>query len=273
MKRLLTIITILVTMVIASCDKYDDSEIRQKIDALEERVTSVETLLKAYTNKLTIVDIEETEDKIIITFSDNSKITINQAQEVNSPIVNVKVDGNIVYITLDDGTILTFKLYEETDNESDNENCKIYYTTTDGKKIDWSNIYDPNSFVHRYENSQGILIFDKPVIYVACPYWTTLETIIIPESVEEVGSFFNCKNLKTLYCKAITPPITPQTVYEDAYIVGSKTYDFLDCDNIHYTTPQPIGCTIYVPEESVDAYKKAERWSRYAGYIKGYNFE
>ena len=36
---------------------------------------------------------------------------------------------------------------------------------------------------------------------------------------------------------------------------------------------EPIGCTIYVPTESVDAYKAAEYWSEYADYIVGYDFE
>ena len=35
----------------------------------------------------------------------------------------------------------------------------------------------------------------------------------------------------------------------------------------------PIGCTIYVPTESVDAYKAASYWSDYADYIEPYEFE
>ena len=34
----------------------------------------------------------------------------------------------------------------------------------------------------------------------------------------------------------------------------------------------PIGCNIYVPAESVEAYKSAQYWSDYADYIVGYNF-
>ena len=268
MKRVLTIIAVLVSMVIASCDKYDDTEIRNKIDALEERIAAIEALLKATADNLTVVNITETEEATVITFSNNSTISIPKTIKGNSPIVNIEVDGDMVYITLDDGTVLTFRKYEIT------ENHKIYYTTTDGKKLSWDNAgYDLNTFTNTYENGQGVLIFNNPVIYVGYSYVETLKTIVIPESVVKVGSFFNCKNLTEIYCKAKTPPTAPPRVYADPNAVGSKTYSFLDCDNIYYASPKPIGCTIYVPMESVEAYKQADEWSRYARYIKGYNFE
>ena len=49
--------------------------------------------------------------------------------------------------------------------------------------------------MYLYENGQGVLAFDKPVIYVGLSYAKTLKTIVIPETVVEVGSFFNCENL------------------------------------------------------------------------------
>jgi hypothetical protein len=39
-----------------------------------------------------------------------------------------------------------------------------------------------------------------------------------------------------------------------------------------YSGFKPIGCTIYVPTESVEAYKSASGWSEYASDIVGYNF-
>ena len=36
---------------------------------------------------------------------------------------------------------------------------------------------------------------------------------------------------------------------------------------------KPIGCTIYVPRASVDAYKSAKYWRDYADDIVGYDFE
>lgn len=264
MKKLLMFLTILAMVVMSSCSNYDDSEIRQKIDALEERVTSIETLLKASANKLNIVSIEETEDGTVITFSDNSKVTINN-NGVNSPIVDVEVDGDWVHITLEDGTVLTFKKYEI------NENCIIYYTTTDGKKIEWDE--GNNTLVsHIYENGQGALIFERPVTYVGCSGSKTLKSIVIPETVEEVGTFYNSSNLEALYCKAINPPIAPPE--KDGNYYPSVKYGFLHkYDENIYGRYSEIGCIIYVPKESVEAYKNAEWWSRYASDIKGYDFE
>ena len=264
MKRLLTILAIFATMVFSACEKYDDTEIRKKIDALEGRIAAIEALLKATADNLTVVDITETDEATVITFSNNSTISIPKTVKGNSPIVNIEVDGDMVYITLDDGTVLTFKKYEIT------ENYKIYYTTTDGNKLYWG--YDLNSYTNTYENGQGVLVFDKPVIYVGLSYASTLETLVIPESVVEVGSFFNCNNLKELYCKAVVPPTTPPTNYTSDPI-KKYPYNFLDYESANYAYPRPIGCTIYVPMESVEAYKKAEYWSKYAKYIKGYNFE
>ena len=52
------------------------------------------------------------------------------------------------------------------------------------------------------------------------------------------------------FCKATTPPQIGRNL-------------FYDMNNI------PI---IYVPQESVDAYKTAEGWSVWADMITGYNF-
>ena len=73
---------------------------------------------------------------------------------------------------------------------------------------------------------------------------TSLTSITIPDSVTSIGdyAFSSCTSLKEVYCKPTTPPT-----------VGS------------YIIP---GCVIYVPTESVDAYKAAEGWSDYASYIR-----
>ena len=39
---------------------------------------------------------------------------------------------------------------------------------------------------------------------------------------------------------------------------------------VDYITP--IGCKIYVPSNSVDAYKAASGWKEYASDIEGYDF-
>ena len=79
-------------------------------------------------------------------------------------------------------------------------------------------------------------------------YCKRLNTIEISNSVTSIGkqAFYYCKNLKTVTLEATTPPT-----------FGSNM--FYDCS---YLT------TIYVPAESVEAYKTASGWSTYAAKIQ-----
>lgn len=75
--------------------------------------------------------------------------------------------------------------------------------------------------------------------------------ITIPESVSSIGSyaFFNC-GVKTVYCKAKTPPTGGDKMF---YINAGLS-------------------KIYVPRASVQAYKNAEYWTKFASRIEGYDF-
>ena len=81
---------------------------------------------------------------------------------------------------------------------------------------------------------------------------TALSSITIPESVTSIGreALNGCSSLAEIYCKAQMPP---------SY--GSRALDEYDVER-----------TIYVPKESVDTYKTASGWSKYADEIEGYNF-
>ena len=63
-------------------------------------------------------------------------------------------------------------------------------------------------------------------------------------------AFAYCWSLTSVYCKAVTPP--------------AGCYDMFDGN--------ASGRKIYVPTESVDAYKSATGWSGYKSYIVGYDF-
>ena len=82
----------------------------------------------------------------------------------------------------------------------------------------------------------------------------SLASVTIPDSVTEIGksAFYYCESLTSVYCKATTPPS----------LGGSYVFD-------HNASSR----TIYVPKNSVEAYKTTEYWSNYADYIVGYNFE
>ena len=90
-------------------------------------------------------------------------------------------------------------------------------------------------------------------------YCSSLTSITIPDSVTAIGSraFYLCSSLTSVYCKATTPPTI------ETYSLDNKWSAFYGNDDDR---------KIYVPMESVDAYKSAEGWSDYADAIVGYDF-
>ena len=79
-----------------------------------------------------------------------------------------------------------------------------------------------------------------------------LTSVTIGSGVTTIGYsvFASCSSLKRVYCKAITPPAG------DYYMFDNNASDR----------------RIYVPKESVVAYKSADGWSYYASAIVGYDF-
>lgn len=76
-----------------------------------------------------------------------------------------------------------------------------------------------------------------------------LPKIILPSTLEKLDNvqhFFNCFALRKLIVKAVVPPQ-------------------VNSDSFNYT---PGDMLIYVPDDSVEAYKAATNWSAYADQIK-----
>ena len=83
-------------------------------------------------------------------------------------------------------------------------------------------------------------------------YCDSLTSVTIPDSVTSIGvnAFSICSSLTSVYCKPATPPVGNYGMFSD----------------------NALGRKIYVPMESVEAYKSASGWKEYANSIEGYNF-
>ena len=75
---------------------------------------------------------------------------------------------------------------------------------------------------------------------------TKLTNLVIPSNISSINSsaFYNCSGLTSITVHSVTPPI-----------LGSSAFNY-------------TSCPIYVPPESVDAYKAASGWSNYASRIQ-----
>ena len=111
----------------------------------------------------------------------------------------------------------------------------------------------------------------------ALAYCTGLTYITIPETVTTIGSdaFYGCSSLTELYFPANVSSIGSysfamttnlEKVYFESVTPPTTVLNVWDNWNaFDYTSAK-----IYVPSESLDAYKSAEHWSNYADRIKGF---
>ena len=85
-----------------------------------------------------------------------------------------------------------------------------------------------------------------------------LASVTIGDGVKSIGftAFAACSNLTSVYCKAIIPPTLSLSEYADSNVFSRSASSL----------------KIYVPRNSVNAYKSAKGWMEYAGDIVGYDF-
>ena len=80
-----------------------------------------------------------------------------------------------------------------------------------------------------------------------------LTSITINDSVTSIKAnvFIHTYNLRGIYCNATTPPLIDGSTFN-----GTSKY-----------------MKIYVPSASIEAYKTASGWNKYASYMVAYDFE
>ena len=140
------------------------------------------------------------------------------------------------------------------------EEYKLRYTSFNDKVVEPAYAYNTKPFnanivSNTYENGEGVIIFDAPLTsigYRSFYFCNTLTSVTIPETVTSIVSaaFNGCTSLSKVYCKATTPP-------QGGY-------------NMFYNTSENL--KIYVPTNSVSAYKTPQFWSNYSSKIVGYDF-
>lgn len=126
MKKIVFLVTIIATVLVSSCDKFDDTEIWEKLENHENRISALEELCKQLNTNI------------------NSLKTIVEALEKNDYITNVSPinkDGNIIGYTISFAHSDTITIYNGSYGEdvstpqigvkkgSDN----IYYWTVNGE--------------------------------------------------------------------------------------------------------------------------------------------
>ena len=122
----------------------------------------------------------------------------------------------------------------------------ITYSATSKLNIDLTN-FTPAATAETFADGVGVIEFAEPVTAIGggCFYATVAaNSIAVPGSVTSIGAYAFKQNfgLESFTCFATTPPSLDTMVFED---------------NIN----------IYVPSESVDAYKNARLWKAHADRI------
>lgn len=109
MKKYLLIL--MAAFAVCSCS-YDDDALWDEVNGLKSEVATLQSLIDALNKGKVITNVEENEDGYTLTFNDGTSVSIKNGEngkDGDSQFQSVVVDGDIVIITLTDGTVLKFE--------------------------------------------------------------------------------------------------------------------------------------------------------------------
>lgn len=149
----------------------------------------------------------------------------------------------------------------------------LFYTTNDGSTVGLNNSSEfPELLENVYLGAGGVMEFSDSITnigYCAFNDCSSLTSITIPQSVTSIGE------VAFQYCKSLTSVTIPNSVTSIglAAFHGCTSLTTITCEA---TTPPTLGSAnglsnitaVYVPAESVDAYKNATNWAYYSNVIQ-----
>ena len=101
MKRFLSLLALTI-LVVASCSKYDDTELQRRVSALE----AYQSLLQKLDSGKPVTSYSQSGTDVTFNFGDGSSITIDNKPSAENPIKTITADGSTLTITLADGTVI-----------------------------------------------------------------------------------------------------------------------------------------------------------------------
>lgn len=294
MKKFLFFLVVTAYLVTTGCsDEYDDSVLTERIEALENRMKELEELCKRLNENDYITSVEPVIEngKTVgyeLSFGKSDPITIYHGKDgADSAITEVTQDEQNVYLTLQDGTVITLPKKESSGGSGDGgEEADPTKASVEVPKAGGLDLALEDADLLRIEtlrvsgflNDDDIRFIYRNLPRVACldlsqakmEVWesaifdekTSLKHISLPQVAEVMSmACYGCSALEEVVIPEGTTKIGGQAFYEcraltDVYcragvppLLGMQVFEGTSIKNL------------YVPEGSADAYREAEGWS------------